>query len=104
MREPHDVIIQPLITEKTTRQMDAENVYTFMVHHHANKIEIKAAVERLWDVDVTDVRTMCYAGKARRSSMGRVSRSQRLPGRRPSFKKAVVTLSEGDHIELYEAG
>ena len=104
MREPHDVIISPVITEKTTRQMDEANVYTFVVHKHANKIEIKSAVERLWDVDVSDVRTMRYAGKARRAFMGRMSKNQRHPGRTPSFKKAVVTLSEGDHIELYEAG
>ena len=50
-----------------------------------------------------DVRTMRYAGKARRSSLGRMSRNQ-SKGRRPAFKKAVVKLSEGDHIELYEAG
>lgn len=104
MREPHEVIIRPVITEKTTRQMDEESVYTFVVNKDANKIEIKSAVERLFDVDVSGVRTMRYSGKARRAVMGRMSRNVRHPGRRPSFKKAVVTLAGGDHIEFYEKG
>lgn len=101
MREGHQVIMQPIVSEKTTRQMDERNTYTFKVAGDANKIEIKRAIEKLFDVTVTDVRTMSYAGKAKRGFMGRVSRDL---GRRPSFKKAVVTLAEGDHIELYELG
>jgi large subunit ribosomal protein L23 len=104
MRDPRDVIVRPVVTEKTTRQMEAGNVYTFLVATGANKIEIKSAVEKLWDVDVLDVRTMRYSGKARRALMGRMNRSAGQVGRRPSFKKAVVTLAEGDHIELYELG
>ena len=103
MREPYDVIISPVVTEKSTDQMDADNVYTFIVSGDANKIEIGRAVEKLWDVTVRDVRTMRYGGKARRSFLGRMARSQNK-GRRPRFKKAVVKLAEGDHIELYEAG
>lgn len=103
MREPRDIIIAPVVTEKTSGQMEAENIYTFIVDKNANKIEIGQAVERLWDVTVHDVRTMRYSGKARRSFMARLSRSQAI-GRRPSFKKAVVQLAEGDHIELYEVG
>ncbi len=103
MREPHDIIIGPVVTEKTSAQMEASNVYSFIVAKDANKIEIGAAVERLWDVKVEDVRTMRYAGKMRRSLMARLSRSN-AEGRRPSFKKAVVQLAEGDHIELYEVG
>ncbi|MGB1658744.1 MAG: 50S ribosomal protein L23, partial [Longimicrobiales bacterium] len=61
------------------------------------------AVEKLWDVTVKDVRTMRYAGKAKRAFMGRMSRGAGM-GRRPSWKKAIVQLSEGDYIELYEAG
>jgi large subunit ribosomal protein L23 len=101
MREPHQVLVQPVVSEKTTRQMEEANTYTFKVAGDANKIEIKHAVEKLFDVTVTDVRTMRYAGKAKRAFLGRQSREQ---GRRPSFKKAVVTLAEGDHIELYEVG
>jgi large subunit ribosomal protein L23 len=101
MREPHRIVVQPVVSEKTTRQMEEANTYTFKVAGDANKIEIKRAVEKLFDVTVLDVRTMSYAGKAKRAFLGRQSREQ---GRRPSFKKAVVTLAEGDHIELYEVG
>ncbi len=103
MREPHDIIIAPVVTEKTSEQMETKSIYTFIVSKDANKIEIGSAVEHIWDVKVLDVRTMRYAGKMRRSLMGRLSRDNRL-GRRASFKKAVVQLGEGDHIELYEVG
>lgn len=103
MRDPHRVILAPVITEKTSDQMEAGNVYTFVVANDANKIEIGQAIERLWDVTVLDVRTMRYAGKARRSSMARMAKNWSR-GRRPSFKKAVVQLAEGDSIELYEVG
>ncbi len=103
MRDPHDVILAPVVTEKTTEQMETGNVYTFVVAQDANKIEIGQAVERIWDVQVRDVRTMRYAGKARRSVMARLTRNFSR-GRRPSFKKAVVELAEGDHIEFYEVG
>lgn len=101
MREPYRVIIQPVVSEKTTRLMEERNTYTFKVAADANKIEIKRAVEKLFDVTVTGVRTMTYAGKTRRAFLGRTSRN---PGRRPTFKKAAVTLTEGEHIELYEVG
>lgn len=103
MREPFDIILAPVVTEKTTAQMEAGNMYTFLVSKDANKIEIGQAVEKLWDVTVKDVRTMRYAGKAKRASMGKMARNQQM-GRRPAFKKAVVQLTEGDFIELYEAG
>jgi len=103
MPDLYDVILAPVVTEKTSGQMESENVYTFIVSGTANKIEIGKAVERLWDVTVKDVRTMRYSGKARRSFLGRMARNA-ARGRRPGFKKAVVQLAEGDHIELYEAG
>lgn len=103
MRQPYDVIVEPVLSEKSTRQMDESNSYTFKVAGNANKIEIAQAVEKLWDVTVTDVRTMNYAGKMRRALMGRMSKSREV-GRRASYKKAVVTLAEGDQIEFYEAG
>lgn len=102
MRSAYEVIIAPVVTEKSTGQMES-NVYTFVVDNDANKIEIGNAVEKLWDVTVKDVRTMRYAGKARRAFMGRAARNQGQ-GRRPAFKKAVVQLAEGDTIEFYEAG
>ena len=102
MRDPREVIVEPLITEKSAQAME-NNVYTFVVDRNANKIEIGQAVEKLWDVKVTNVRTMVYAGKARRAMMGRMSRNRHI-GRRPAWKKAMVTLAEGDHIEFYEVG
>lgn len=104
MSDVHDVVIHPVITEKSTRQMEEQNVYTFVVDENANKIEIKRAVEEIWDVDVLDVRTMRYAGKARRALLGRMSGNWRDIGRQPSFKKALVTLGEEHHIEFYEVG
>ena len=103
MREPHDIIISPVVTEKTAEQMEAQSLYTFIVAEDANKIEIGHAVEKLWDVNVTDVRTMRYPGKARRSFLGRMAKNW-SKGRRPSYKKAVVQLAAGEHIELYEVG
>lgn len=103
MREPYDVIVKPVITEKSTRQIEEGNVYTFLVAPNANKHEIGYAVEKLWDVHVSHVRTVNYRGKARRSLMGRMTANRKV-GRRPSYKKAFVKLAEGDHIEFYEVG
>ena len=103
MREGYDVIVRPVITEKTTGQIEEENVYTFIVNQKANKLEIARAVEKAWEVKVLDVRTMQYRGKAKRSILGRIHKNWAL-GRRPSFKKAVVKLAEGDSIEFYEVG
>jgi large subunit ribosomal protein L23 len=103
MRESFDVLVRPVITEKTTGQMQDKNVYTFIVNKDANKHEIARAVEKAWDVTVLDVRTMRYYGKAKRSILGRIHKNWSL-GRRPSFKKAVVQLAKGDSIEFYEVG
>jgi large subunit ribosomal protein L23 len=103
MREDFEVLVQPLITEKTTAQTEEENVYTFLVNPRANKHEIARAVEKQWEVTVLDVRTMRYAGKLKRSILGRIHQNWSL-GRRPAFKKAAVKLAEGDHIEFYEIG
>jgi large subunit ribosomal protein L23 len=103
MREPYQVIIKPVITEKSTRQIEEGNIYTFLVAKNANKHEIGFAVEKLWDVQVEGVRTVNYRGKARRIAMGRAAQS-RQSGKRAAFKKAFVKLAEGDQIEFYEAG
>ena len=94
MHNIHDVIVRPLVTEKSHDQLDRLGAYTFVVAKDANKIEIAKAVEKQFNVKVTDVRTMRYAGKAKR--MGKHQ------GRRASWKKAVVTLAQGDSIELFE--
>jgi large subunit ribosomal protein L23 len=103
MRDVYDVILAPVVTEKATREQENRNVYTFIVHPGANKAQIRTAVETAWDVVVEEVRTARYAGKARRSLMGRMARTRKV-GRRPAFKKAMVRLAEGDHIEFYEMG
>ena len=102
MRESYDVIVSPVVTEKTTEQM-ATSLYTFIVNKRANKHEIARAVEALWDVKVEDVRTMRYPGKAKRALLGRMAKNWHL-GRRSSYKKAVVQLVQGDEIEFYEMG
>jgi large subunit ribosomal protein L23 len=94
MREPREVIVRPIVTEKSTAQADERGVYAFMVAKDANKIEIRNAVEKLFDVKVSDVRTMNYRGKLRR-----VGRSL---GKRAAFKKAVVTLADDGRIDVYE--
>ena len=90
----NDVIVRPLVTEKSHQLLDRLSAYTFVVAKDANKIEIARAVEKQFNVKVKDVRTMRYAGKAKR--MGR------WVGRKANWKKAVVTLAEGDAIELFE--
>ena len=102
MREAYDVIVAPVVTEKTTGQMEA-SLYTFIVNERANKHEIARAVETLWDVKVTDVRTMRYPGKSKRALLGRMVKNWEL-GRTPSYKKAVVQLVQGDEIEFYDMG
>ncbi len=94
MRSIHDVIVRPLLTEKSTDQLDKHNAYTFVVANDANKIEIAHAVEKQFGVKVQTVRTMRYAGKDRRVG--------KFVGRRASWKKAVVTLQDGDTIEIFE--
>ena len=94
MRSINQVIVRPLLTEKSTTQLDQHNAYSFVVANDANKIEIAGAIEKQFGVKVKSVRTMRYAGKDRRVG--------RWVGRRPSWKKAVVTLQEGDAIEIFE--
>jgi len=89
-----DVIKRPLITEKATQLKVAANSVLFAVDPRANKKEVREAVEKMFKVKVVDVRTMNVAGK--------VKRRGRTVGLRPGWKKAVVTLSEGDKIEFFE--
>jgi large subunit ribosomal protein L23 len=93
-----DILRRPLITEKNTRLMEL-NQYTFEVAPEANKIQIKEAIERTFNVKVKKVNTMNVRGKPRR----RVRRRGRMPvlGREASWKKAIVTLERGYTIELF---
>ena len=94
MRNINEVIVRPLVTEKSHDMLDRLGAYTFVVAKEANKIEIAQAVEKQFNVKVRDVRTMRYAGKQKR--MGKHA------GRKASWKKAVVMLAAGDAIELFE--
>ncbi len=94
MKEIHQIIRRPLVTEKSTQQKEAHNQYVFEVQREANKIEIQKAVERLFKVKVTKVRTL--------NVLGKVKRLGRKYGKRPDWKKAIVTLKEGDRIEFFE--
>lgn len=94
MRNMYDVIVRPLVTEKSTNELDRQGAYTFQVAREANKIEIRQAVEKLFNVRVKDVRTMQYRGKQRRVG--------KHIGTRSAWKKAIVTLAEGDTIQIFE--
>jgi large subunit ribosomal protein L23 len=94
MKEPQQIIRRPLITEKSTQQKEESRQYVFEVDPKANKIEIKAAVEQLFKVKVTKVRTL--------NVLGKIKRLGRRYGKRPDWKKAIVTLKEGDRIDFFE--
>jgi large subunit ribosomal protein L23 len=94
MREPSDVIIRPVVTEASAMLQEELQTYTFIVAKDANKLEIRHAVQKLFNVTVQDVRTANYPGKVRR-----VGRSI---GRKSGYKKALVKLVEGDSIDVYE--
>jgi large subunit ribosomal protein L23 len=94
MKALHQIIRRPLVTEKSTAQKESGNQVTFEVHQNANKIEIRDAVEKLFKVKVLGVNTIALEGKRKR-----VGRSM---GRRPNWKKAIVTLKQGDTIDFFE--
>lgn len=91
-------IVKPLVTEKMTNITEKQpNRYGFVVRPEANKLQIKAEVEALYNVTVVDVNTMNYAGK--RSS--RYTKAGLIRGQKNAFKKAIVTVKEGDMIDFY---
>jgi len=90
----YDVIKGPVLTEESTIQTSSKNKYTFRVDPRANKNEIRDAIEKYFNVKVVSVNTMNYMGK-----MGQ-RRAKSIPGRRNSWKKAVVTLQAGQSIDL----
>lgn len=94
MKDMHQIIRRPLLSEKTTTIKEDFNQVTFEVDRRANKIEVKNAVEQLFDVKVDKVRIQIVHGKQKR--LGRFS------GKRPNWKKAIITLQEGNTIELFE--
>jgi large subunit ribosomal protein L23 len=93
VKGPRDVIIRPMVSEKSYAGLE-QNRYTFLVDHRANKTEIKEAVQAIWNVRVLQVNTM--------NRQGKVKRFRYTTGKRPDQKLAVVTLAEGDAIEIFE--
>jgi large subunit ribosomal protein L23 len=94
MKNPHDIIIKPIVTEQSMEQME-EKKYTFKVDKHANKVEIKKAVEEIFEVKVEKVYTM--------NMLGKVKRQGRFVGKRADWKKAIVKLTpDSKEIQLFE--
>lgn len=90
-------IVKPLVTEKMTGITEKQNKFGFIVRPEANKLQIKAEVEATYGVTVTDVNTAVYAGK----NKSRYTRAGLLKGRTNAFKKAIVTVKEGESIDFY---
>jgi len=94
MKHPREIIIAPLFTEKTSKAHELQNAYTFKVSMNANKIEIKRAIEKIFEVDVVSVNTIRYAGKPKKQG--------RFEGFKPDWKKAIVTVKAGQTIADFE--
>ena len=91
---PHDIVIRPLITEKTSIQKEVNNQITFEVDRRANRVEIKKAIENIFNVNVVGVKTMQVKGKTKQRG--------RIVGKRRNWKKAIVTLMPGERIDFFE--
>lgn len=92
-----DILIKPLVTEKMTEQSEKFNRFGFVVNRRATKPQIKKAIEDMYNVKVAAINTMNYQGKAK----SRYTKAGVIEGRTASFKKAIVTLVEGDNIDFY---
>jgi large subunit ribosomal protein L23 len=95
VKTDRDVVIRPIVSEKSYAGIE-RNTYTFLVDRRANKTEIKEAIQRIWNVRVVSVNTLRRKGK--------VKRYRYTSGKRPDEKRAIVTLAEGDAIEIFETG
>ncbi|MEN8191224.1 MAG: 50S ribosomal protein L23 [Bacteroidota bacterium] len=94
----HNILIKPLVTEKMTALMESENKYGFVVEYNSNKIEIAKAIEQKFNVEVVAVNTIKYKGKTKTQ----FTRKGRFTGKTPRFKKAIITIKEGQTLDLFE--
>ena len=94
MKEARSIVLKPLVTEKGSKLREAGNKYLFRVAGDANRLEIKRAIEEIFNVKVRSVKTMLVHGKIKRLGIFR--------GKRPDWKKAIVTLEAGQTIDLFE--
>ena len=92
-----DVLVKPIVTEKMTGQTEKFNRYGFVVNKSADKVQIKKAIESLYNVTVAEVNTMIYGGKRK----SRFTKAGVVVGKTAAFKKAVVTLAKGETIDFY---
>jgi large subunit ribosomal protein L23 len=92
-----NVLIKPILTEKANAQQEKLRRYAFRVDRRANKLEIKKAVEQFYGISVVDVNTTVVPAKAKTRS----TKAGIVEGRKPSYKKALVTVAEGESIDLY---
>jgi large subunit ribosomal protein L23 len=92
-----EVLIKPIVTEKSNKLSDAKRTFAFRVNRKANKLEIKKAVESFYGVNVTEVNTVVVPGK----SKNRFTKSGFISGVKPAYKKAYVKVAEGETIDLY---
>lgn len=95
--KPSEILIKPILTEKANAQQDKLRRYAFKVAKKANKLEIKKAIETFYGVTVTNVNTAVVPGK----NKSRFTKAGVISGRKPSYKKAYVTVAEGENIDLY---
>ncbi|MDQ3947045.1 MAG: 50S ribosomal protein L23 [Actinomycetota bacterium] len=93
-KDPRDIVLRPVVSEKSYALLDS-NVYTFIVAPDANKIEIKQAVEAIFNVKVTRISTLNRKGKVKRN------RRSNTMGKRPDTKRAIVTLAADDRIDIF---
>ncbi len=94
----NSILIKPLVTEKMTSLMESENKYGFIVNYNSNKIEIAKAIKKRFEVDVVAVNTIRYKGKTKTQ----FTKKGRFSGKTPQFKKAIITLKEGQTLDLFE--
>ncbi len=97
----NSILIEPILSEKTTAQQETLRKYAFKVARNANKVEIKKAVEERFGVHVTKVATLNRMGKVKRTTIRSGGRVIRTEGARPAWKRAVVTLRPGESIDLF---
>lgn len=98
--KPSDVLIKPVLSEKANKQAEKMNRFTFIVDRKANKLEIKKAVELFYGVQVDMVNTQVVPSKLK----AKYTKAGFIVGRKPAKKKAIVTIAEGDTIDVYSAG
>ena len=92
-----DILIKPIVTEKSNKLTDQRSTYAFRVNRKANKLEIKKAIEDFYGITVVDVNTVVVPGK----SKSKFTKGGFISGRKPAYKKAYVSVAEGETIDLY---